>query len=256
MTFKEDLGFPDGSVVDNYETYKQMCEEGELFELNGSKYIRWSPGERLELWTRVENGMAKAAFYSYYAGEARMRVLLMEKTPRAEPTLSDGAFLCRSSACAGDGWMAGKLAFVFDTPDFHRYDGLSFPRLCDVQLAGFAFCMKGYENEEEFDKDYPADEEGYCWDYKHFVPVSMITPRGEGGELQPASATVSGFVSDTGIITNPVTGLDFCWARIETIGGEIDVVCSPDKLSGYLVAGGVATSNCYLYGRLVEDRLN
>src|SRR4051812_6021702 len=114
MTFKEDLGFPDGSVVENYETYKQMCEEGELFELNGSKYIRWSPGEGLELWTRVENGMAKAAFYSYYAGEARMRVLLLEKTPRAEPTLSDGAFLCRSSAYAGDGWLAGKLAFVFD----------------------------------------------------------------------------------------------------------------------------------------------
>jgi hypothetical protein len=84
----------------------------------------------------------------------------------------------------------------------------------------------------------------------------MLNPRGEGGELQPATTQLSGFVLDTGIITNPLTGLDFCWIKVDTIGGEVDVVCSPDKLGGYLVTGGIATLDCYLYGRLIDDTSN
>jgi hypothetical protein len=152
--------------------------------------------------------------------------------------------------------VAGRNPFVFDTPNYHSYDGLSLPRVNAVQLTAFAFEMTGYETEEEFDEAYPPDGEGFCWGYQHFVPACMITPRGEGGELQPASAEVSGFVRDTAIISNPVTGHDFCWARVETIGGEVDVVCAPERLSGYLVKGGVATTTCYLYGRLIEDDSN
>jgi hypothetical protein len=74
--------------------------------------------------------------------------------------------------------------------------------------------------------------------------------------LQPACTEVSGFVRDTGLITNPLTGHDFCWARVDTIGGEVDVVCSPDRLSGYLVKGGIAATSCYLFGRLLEDDSN
>ena len=74
--------------------------------------------------------------------------------------------------------------------------------------------------------------------------------------MQPAGAAVSGYVLDSGIITNPATGLDFCWAKVETIGGEVDMVCAPDRLSGYIVKDGIAVANCYLYGRLIEDRSN
>jgi hypothetical protein len=256
MAIRSGVGFFDRSFVETYETFRQMCEHGELLDINGAKYIRWAPGERLELWTRVEDGQPDPLFYSYYAGEARMRVALIDKTPRSKPTLSDGAIFCRSQACAGDGWIAGRVPFVFDTPDFHRYDGLSLPRLADVQLTAFAFGMKGYEDEDEFDEDYPEDENGFCWNYKHFVPVCMLEPRGEGGELQPASTAISGIVVDAGIVTNPITDIDFCRARVETIGGEVDVVCAPDKLEGYLVEGGIAASHCYLYGRLVDDKCN
>ncbi|MDT7808336.1 MAG: hypothetical protein QOJ70_2149 [Acidobacteriota bacterium] len=256
MSFKADVGFSDNSVMDHYETFMQMCEHGEMVETNSMKYLKWDVGEKLELWTRVLDGKPEPIFYSYYAGDARMTVALIEKMPRPKPTLSDGAFLCRSSACAGRNWIAGRLPFIFDTPDYHRYDGLSLPRLAAVQFTAFAFRMTGYETEDEFDEAYPADEEGYCWGYKYFVPACMLKPRGEGGELQPASVEVSGFVLDTGIISNPVTGLDFCWAKLETIGGEVDVVCSPNKLNGYLVKDGIATVSGYLYGRLIEDSSN
>ncbi|PYT00244.1 MAG: hypothetical protein DMF65_08650 [Acidobacteria bacterium] len=256
MIFTANVGFYDRDVVDHYNTYSQMCEHGEIVETKNAKYLRWEVGENLELWTRVKGGVPEALFHTYYAGDARMTVALLEKTPRSEETISDGAFLCRSSASAGAGWLAGCLPFVFDTPYFHRYDDLQLPRLAVVQLAAFALDMRGFEDEDEYDEANPANEEGYRWDYKHFFPSCVLNPRGEDNELQLAGTEVSGYVLDSGIITNPVTGLDFCWAKVETIGGEVDVVCPPDKLSGYLVKDGIATTNCYLYGRLIEDRSN
>lgn len=256
MIFESDIGFRDRSGVGLLKLFRRMCEEGEVVETAEVRYLKWSIGEGLELWAKFEDGEPQLLPYPFYAGEARMKVALLEKTPRHNPIRADGAFRCRGSAIAGANWVAGRNPFVFDTPNYRSYDGLSLPRVCAVQLAAFAFDMTGYETEEEYDEAYPPDEEGYCWDYKHFVPACMTTPRGEGGELQIASAEISGFVKDTAILTNPITGYDFCWARVETIGGEVDVVCAPDRLSGYLVKGGIAATTCYLYGRLIEDDSN
>jgi len=256
MIITSSVGFRDHSTVDLYNTYMQLCENGEIFETKNVKYLRWAVGDNLELWTRVKGGEPEVHYHPCYEGDARMTVAILEKTPRRKELFSDGAFFCRSSASAGAGWVAGRAPFVFDTPYFHRYDDLQLPRLATVQVTAFAFGMKGYVDEEEFDVDYPEDEQGYCWDYKHFIPTCMIEPRGEDNELATAGAQVSGYVLDSGILTNPSTGLDFCWAKVETIGGEVDMVCAPERLSGYVVKDGILAANCYVYGRLIEDRSN
>jgi hypothetical protein len=257
MIFADCVGFNGGDAASLLQTYLRMCEHGEVVEAGGFKYLKWSVGENVELWTDVKEGKPGMLFKSFYAGAARMKVALIEKTPRRDPALSDGAFLCRGCGFAGAGYVAGRNPFIFDAPDFHRYDGLSLPLIGSVQLTAFSFRMTGFEDEDAYEEAYPADDQGFCWDYKHFIPAFMLDEqRGEGGELQSAHAEVSGYVSDTGIITNPVTGQDFCWARLDTIGGEVDVVCAPDKLSGYLVKGGLAATSCYLYGRPAQDDSN
>ena len=257
MLFSESLGFYDGGFASMYETFKSLCEHGEVVEIGGFKYLRWDVGERLELWTQVRDGKPEFLFSSYYAGETRMTVALIEKTPRQKALLSDGAFLCRGSGFAGADFVGGRNPFIFDTVDYHRYDGLDLPRLATVQLTAFAFRMTGYEDEEAYDDAYPTDSNGFCWDYRHFIPALMFDrERGEGGELQSANAEVSGWVEETAIITNPLTGRDFCWARLDTIGGEVDVVCSPERLEGFLVKGGVAVARSYLFGRLAVDDCN
>ncbi|MET0649386.1 MAG: hypothetical protein ABW208_22480 [Pyrinomonadaceae bacterium] len=253
MAYNADVGFYDRDAVRHLEIFKQLCKHGELIETGGMSYLKWSVGHKVELWTRVKDGQPEMLYYPCFAGEARMKVALLEKMSRRKTELSEGAFFCRGGASAGEGWVAGRNPFIFDTIHYHRYERLSLPRLSTVQLTGFAFRLTGFENEEEYDEAYPADDEGYCWDYKHFIPSLMFDPRDEGGELQSASAEVSGWVLETNIITNPATGLDFCWAKLDTIGGEVDVVCAPERLSGYLLAGGIAVARCYLYGRLTDD---
>jgi hypothetical protein len=195
MAYKADVGFYDRDAVRHYEIYMQLCQHGELIETEEVKYLKWSVDEELELWTRVENGEPEVLYHTCYTGGARMKVALLKKTPRLKTTLSDGAFYCRGGASAGEGWVAGRNPFIFDTPHYHRYDGLSLPHVGFIQLTAFAFRMTGYENEEEFDEAYPPDHKGYCWDYKHFIPALMLSPRSEedGDELQAASAEISGW---------------------------------------------------------------
>lgn len=256
MIITMSVGFRDRNPDDLYNTYMQLCENGEIFETKNAKYLRWAVGQNLELWTKVKDGKPEMIYHPSFDGDARMTVALMEKTPRRDEAFSDGAFFCRSSASAGEGWVAGRAPFVFDTPYFHRYDDLQLPRLASVQLTAYSFNMRGFAHEDEYEVAYPVNEKGYFWNCKHFVSACLIEPRGENNELQPACAEVSGYVLDSGILTNPSTGLDFCWAKVETIGGEVDVVCQPERLEGYLVNGGIARTRCYLYGRLIKDRSN
>lgn len=257
MIFAACVGFPERGADALLETYKRICEQGEVVEAGGFKYLKWEADERIELWADVKDGKPEMLFKPFYAGETRMKVALIEKTPRREEMFSDGAFLCRGKAYADAGWVAGYNPFIFDAIDFHRYDSLSLPRVSTIQLTAFSFYLTGFGDEGEYEEAYPTNEKGYGWAVKHFVPGLMANrERGEGGELQSAHAEVSGYVNDTDIITNPVTGRDFCWARLDTIGGEVDVVCPPDRLSGYLVKGGIAVSRCYLYGRPVPDDSN
>lgn len=256
MIFESDVGFRDRSSEDNFETLMQMREHGEVIDAAGAKYLKWAVGEGLELWSNFEDGKPELLYSPYYSGEARMTVALIERSPRASSMRADGAFLCRGCASAGANWVAGRNPFVFDAFGFHRYDGLTLPRLSVVQLTAFAFDMTCYEDECEYDEANPPNKHGYVWAYKHFIPAYMMKQRRDDGELQDACAQVSGLVSDAGLITNPLTGDDFSWARVATIGGEVDVVCSPDRLSGYLVRGGIATARCYLFGRLLEDDSN
>jgi hypothetical protein len=256
MTYLSDIGFNDACGLDRLRTLALMSERGEFVETKAVKYLKLSVGERLELWTKVVGGEPDGNIHAYFVGESRFPVALIEKMPRKKISLSDGAFLCRSKPCAGAGWVAGQIPFVFDAPDYHRYDGLTLPRVAVTQVMGSSRHVVAYESEDEYEEANPPGETGYGFYAMHFLPTYLMEPRSEDGELQYPMAEVSGFVLETDIITNPLTGLDFCWAHVETICGEVDVVCSPHQLEGYLHEGGVVTANCYLYGRILSDDSN
>jgi len=252
MTYLQDMGFHDGSGRERLRTLMLMQEEGEEIVAGGARYLKLAVDDRLELWTRIIEGEPEGYLHSYFVGDSRFPVALLERTPRAKRVMSDGAFYCRAKPVQGDGWIAGQLPFVFDAHDYHCYDHLSLPCVAVAQLTASASQLIGYEDEDEYEEANPPDEEGYGWQARHFVPACMVEPRGEGGELQIAGATVSGFVLDTAILTNPLTGIDFCWALIESICGVVDVICAPDDLEGYLHTGGVASANCFLTGRILD----
>ena len=254
-TLLSDIGFADGNGYERLKLVQQMQEKGEIIKTANSTYSKWDEGSGCEVWSKMNGKEIDGRLHAHFQGSARMRVALIEKMRRASEALSDGAFLCWSTPCQGENWVSGKLPFVFDAPDYDRYDGLQLPKLVEVQLTGFAFQLTGFESEEDYEEANPPDDEGYYFAARHFIPSVFTAERGENNELQGCFAEISGDVLDTAIITNPATEADFCWAKVLTIGGEVDMVCAPQFLNGYLVTGGVVCGHVLVMGRLIDERL-
>jgi hypothetical protein len=52
---------------------------------------------------------------------------------------------------------------------------------------------------------------------------------------------------------NETTGDAFWWARVRTLGGEIEVVADPVLLTGPVTPGAVVQGSFWLSGRLPDE---
>lgn len=251
-----------------------MMEQGKIINTPVATYRCFAPGAGVEVWARQETDEKLGHLHAHFAGAARMRVALVEKRPGTS-ALSDGLFVAyfnhkegeglesvHERLRYGDGTYTGVIPFVFSTPDYNRYAELSMPVVTDVQLVAFPFKMTAYETEDDWiDWQFEerkkvqgaeADDDGGFYGGASFIPLAAFFDKKSPDDFPKPMAILSGVVLDTAILTNPATGQDFSWARIETAAGEMDLVVSPQLLEGYLIEGGVAAGECYLSGRLPE----
>ena len=267
------LGFIVNTDKSYWELWQQITEHGEIIITPSSSYFRWTPSKNLELWAKVKPTEDIGHIHSHYVGGSIMRVALVEKRAYEDEkdVLADGFFVAYTKPQQGvgfvskykhlhygDGTYSSYIPFVFNVPGYDRYATLQLPVLVDVQITCFALMSWSYESEDEWlDKqaewDTSGEEDPYVWSGETFSPSTMLYQRKDPNDFPMPMAFIAGTVLDTAIITNPVTDEEFCWACIETVAGQLDVVASIDKLNGYMVTGGVITGDFYLSGRVVDD---
>jgi hypothetical protein len=242
---------------------------GEQFRVRDGTYVRWSPGEGIEVWLQVRSreviGVAP-----HFAGSTSMRVGVTGRIHRPDESPLDGAF---------HGWAdpppddpeSGDYPFVFDAPDAGRFTQIALPAIVTVQIAAFAHELTAFPDEDA----YLASQEGEVrFAAESFIPAGLFRPgatgepasestgepgTGSGGAegsdaaVPGALAMFSGHVLETRRLENPYSGGELTWARVRTLGGEVDVVADPEGVEGMLVPGGVAHGTFWLSGRLSSD---
>ncbi|HKC64269.1 MAG TPA: hypothetical protein VKB86_11555, partial [Pyrinomonadaceae bacterium] len=273
----ENIGFPAGGALSFMKIQHQVMNYGNLIYTPQTMYMWYSPGEGIEIWSRQAEEGNKYRLYAHYAGNSRMRVALVEKRPCKDGALADGLFVAyfkhkegegletvHERLRYGDGTYTGVIPFVFSVPNYNWYSEVEMPLVTDVQITAFPFDLTGYETEDDwFDfqleeqrkqrkPDEPEDPDPGYYRAASFIPQAAFFEKKSEDDFPSPTATLSGIVLETAILTNPVTGQDFSWAKIETAAGDIDLVVNPEILEGYLVEGGVAAGCCYLSGRLPE----
>lgn len=253
-----------------------MMEQGSIISTPAGPYCWFAPGEGIEVWAMQEDENTLGHLHPHFTGESRIRVALVEKHRENKP-LTEGLFVAyfnhkegegiesvHEKLRYGDGTYTGVIPFVFAAPDYNCYSELQTPIVTDVQITAFPFKMTAYETEDEWidwqlEQDRIAkgteaeedDDPGFMAGAS-FIPSTMFYDRKSPDDFPQPTASLSGIVLETAIITNPITQQDFSWAKIETAAGEMDLVVSPQLLEGYLVEGGIAAGDCYLSGRLPE----
>lgn len=239
------LGFSVKTREDFSALAMQAAREGKIVEVPGQgSYTVWAPGEGIELWVQIDQQGQLIGLNPHFNGKAVMPVGLTRRVLRSDDSELDGAFY--AWAAPEDDPEMGLYPFAFDAPDYRMYDALHLPQLANAQLAAFAHEIKAYKNEEALRATGKRMAAESC------IPSGTFRPGPMGGRIDPPESRVIyyGYVLETALLTNPVTRRTFYWARIRTLGGEVDLVADPEIVKGTIVKDGIVGGQFWLSGRL------
>ena len=103
----------------------------------------------------------------HFLGRARMRVGITERVPPPYEGSLDGAFYGWIDPESEENPEGGWCPVVFDAPNYATLDGLSLPRVCDVQLAAFPHQLEVFPSEDEY---LASQEDGPVMAVESFIP--------------------------------------------------------------------------------------
>lgn len=246
------IGLPidDDGVLEEYAF--RTCDFGEPINIDGqAHYCRWRVGAGAELWAAVNERDETVGLSPHFTGGASMRVAITGRiVPDDAPTM-DGYFHAWANPDENaDDPESGDYPFVFAAPDFAAWAALPLPTTVSVSLAAFAHELDAYPDEDA----YTASQEGELkYAAESFIPSGLFVEEGEAP--QPA-AIFTGRVLETEVRSLPDSWRSFVWARVRTLGGEVDVVAARDEVRGEVVPGGIVSGSFWLSGRIIGEPPN
>lgn len=238
------IGFPvkGDAEFGHYAVITQF--NGQLIETGVCNYRRMTAGDGVELWLEEDFAGAMAQMNPHFSGATRMRVRIVDRVVIPRGATVNNAFEGWADPDGANEEQLGAYPFVFDSPDFHLYDSMTLPLIEEVQIAAFVEDVSVYRSEEEL---RAANTGGLEYAVESFVPLNNFV--GDGA-MSVAYAKMSGRVIETRIIENQKTPESFCWARLRTFGGEVDMVADPALLERTLEAGDIVSGYFWLSGRI------
>ena len=229
------------------EYFEKAYERGEHIKTDKGTYVKWSMGNGVELWWQLDKKNNPIGFNPHFVGSAKMTVKITKNIVRKKHTKLDGAFY---------GWADpsekcdGTFPFVFDSPDAATYGKVKLPQVVTVQLAAIAHGIEVFEDEDDFDKSQNQDAK---FASESFIPCGLFNPNGKPTNQPEAKAIFNGRVIETIELINPETNINFIWAKVKTLGGEIDVIIDPTILSGKVIKGAIVSGLFWISGRIISN---
>ena len=238
------IGFPvkGDAEFGHYAVITQF--NGQLIETSVCNYRTLNAGDGVELWLEEDLDGSITQLNPHFSGATRMRVRIVDRVVIPRGATVNNAFKAWADPDGDSGDQPGAYPFVFDSPDFHLYDSLELPIIEEVQIAAFVEDVRVYRSEEEL---RAADTGALEYAVESFVPLNNFVAE---GAMTVAYAKISGRVIETRIIENQKTPESFCWARLRTFGGEVDMVADPALLERTPEEGDIVSGYFWLSGRI------
>lgn len=240
------IGIPIHSQDELLELAEQAADEAETIETSAGCYLRWASPSGAELWLQLDADNEMVGLNPHFSGESRVRVGLTARVSRPEATELDSAFHGWADPRDGDP-ENGSYPFVFDSPDARCHNNLELPAIVEAQIAAFAQETNVFESEAA----YAASQTGEVkFASQSFIPSGLFTPGDGKAEPPEALAIFTGHILKAELRTNELTGGNFWWVLVESLGGVFDVVIDPELLAVPPRVGGVLSGSFWLSGRL------
>lgn len=203
------------------------------------RYQVWSCSSGAQLWIKTSQEGKIMGFTPHFEGKARARIRLQQAVP-------EHSFYSWAGVDDESDPSSGMYPFVFESPNPANL-ALDLPALVDVQLC--AFGLESYLRQDELEMKNSGD-----WDAdmaaESCIPCGLFSPDGTPTDPPEPVGMYVGRVLDWARHTNTLTGLDFYWVHLATLGCQLDVVLPLNALARDPKAGNLLSGVFYLTGIL------
>ncbi|MBK7708210.1 MAG: hypothetical protein IPJ30_21280 [Acidobacteria bacterium] len=223
MSNLSDIGFPTPDETAINEMILHVLELAKPIKAPQGFYLVYSDPSGAEIFLQGNFDQELVGFNPHFAGTSRRNVTLVGNIERDSSDL-DGGF--RAVVDGSD------VEFVFDVPDFRLVPEGGFPRAAEVQLTAFG------------SNDFKIGDESAEFS---FVPAPIVDP-----EIPPRPiATISGELVGFEKRKNELSGEEFYWLKVTTVGGDVDVVADPKWIRSEPSKGNTVSGTFWLSGRTI-----
>ncbi len=215
-----------GFNVTTQEEFQQLLEQAyrtsNQIKINEGSYWVFTDTSGAELFMQFNKKNELLGANPHFKGKSKRTVCLTNTVERPESEL-DGAFHCWADPSEENNPDSGAYPFVFDLPDFKTIGQIDLPRNFDIQLTAFVQELSIYDSEKEYDESQTSELK---WATQSFVPSGLFSLGEEGKDPSPPQATgmFTGIIKQFEKKRNELTGEEFYWLFVDTLGGEVDVV--------------------------------
>ena len=245
------IGFSITSGEDLAALASRVAGEAERISTPRGEYLKWAPPSGEQLWLQITTDGDAMGMSAHFEGPSSMRLALEARVGRPSHTPLDGTFIAWANPPDG-AVTGGDYPFAFDCPDAATTLDLVLPATVTAQMAAFAQEIASFDSEAAYVVAQGRD--GQIRPSRSFIPSGLVAPDGTPRTPPEPHALIAGHVLDSAVRVNTVSGQEYWWALVDSIGGTFDVVIDPELLPepprpGHIVAGWF-----WLSGRLVTGR--
>ncbi len=244
-----------GMLVDSEEQMSELAqkasENSAEISCRDGHYLKWSSDDGAELWLQIDKNNNLVGLTPSFSGESVMRVGITNHVQRPDDTAFEGAIHGWANPPEED-LELGEYPFVFDLVDKAIYGELDFPFYSEVILSAFAHEISVYATEDEYDSQQTEEPK---FASESFIPSGLFNSNDEEESYSEPFAIFTGKVVDYKKLNNPLTGGEYHWALVKTLGGTIDVVCDPVLVKGAIVKHGIISGSFWLNGKIKDPKI-
>ena len=252
MSNLSDIGFPTPDEQAVNDMIWHVIEMTTPIHTSQGIYLKFSDESGAEIYLQGNEAQELIGFNPHFAGKSRRKVGLTQKIERDSSEL-DGGFYGWANSSGDDVENSSEYPFVFDVPDFRTVEIEDLPVVKEIQLTAFASNdFKIFANEKDF-ADLTDSE------LNHSLQLFTVSGLSEFDETDQSIdmnlirpiGMISGEIKEFEMRINKTSGEKFYWFLIETLGGEIDLVCDPKFVTQEPKIGGIVSGHFWLSGKIL-----
>jgi hypothetical protein len=247
MSDLSNIGFNIDTEDEFATLIEKSFETASQIEVPWGFYIHFIDSSGAELWTQLNLDGEFIGFHPHFHGMSR-RVVAITREIEGEDSELDGMFHAWANPTELTEPESGDYPFVFNVPDMKVLDEMDYPQNVEIQLTAFASDLEFYPNEDDY---YGSQDEELQFAIESFMPIGLFD-EDENGEAPKPFAVFSGVVQQSEVRTNEMTGEEFYWMLVDTLGGEVDVVASTDLCESLPNPLSIIQGQFWLSGRILD----